>query len=64
MNEHGPLGAEHIGMRVELHPGTDAWMSGDRYGEIVKIGRKYLHVKMDRSGRTLVVVPSRLSEVR
>ena len=37
------------GMRVELHPGTDAWMSGDRYGEIAKVGRKLVHVYMDRS---------------
>lgn len=38
--------------RVELHPGTDAWMSGDRYGDIVSLGRKYAHVRMDRSGKT------------
>lgn len=40
-----------IGQRVELHPATDAWMMGDRYGEVVKIGRTYIHVKMDRSGK-------------
>ncbi len=37
--------------RVRLHPATDAWMMGDRYGDLVKVGRKYLHVRMDRSGR-------------
>lgn len=46
-----------VGDRVELHPATDAWMQGDRYGEIVKIGRKYIHIKMDRSGRTLQHTP-------
>ena len=40
-----------VGQRVELHPATDAWMMGDRYGEVVKITRQYVHVKMDRSGK-------------
>jgi len=26
-----------IGKRVELHPATDRWMMGDRYGVIVKV---------------------------
>jgi hypothetical protein len=26
-----------VGDRVQLHPGTDVWMQGDRFGEIVKI---------------------------
>jgi hypothetical protein len=46
------------GQRVELHPGTDAWISGDRYGTVEKIGSKYLHVRMDRSGRLLKVTPA------
>jgi hypothetical protein len=25
----------HIGSRVELHPGTDLWMRGARYGVVV-----------------------------
>jgi len=41
------------GDRVEIQPYLDAWMMGDRYGDIVKIGRSKLHVRMDRSGRTL-----------
>lgn len=41
------------GMRVETHPATDEWMSGDRFGTVVKVATKYIHVKMDRSGRTL-----------
>lgn len=49
--------ASWLNQRVQLHPGTDAWMQGDRFGLVVKIGRKYLHVKMDRSGRTLKVTP-------
>ena len=58
-----------IGKRVELHPATDAWMQGDRYGEIVSVSKRtrtYLDprdprnghiftVLMDRSGRRLRV---------
>lgn len=55
--------AQHpsIGRRVELAPHLDAWMAGDRYGVVVKVGRKYHYVKMDRSGRTLCVLPSALT---
>jgi hypothetical protein len=49
-----------VGQRVESHPGTDAWVFGDRYGKVVKIGRKYIHVYMGRSGRTLRFPPDRL----
>ena len=47
-----------IGARVELHPACDAWMMGDRLGEVVKHGRKYLSVKMDVSKRTLKMTPN------
>lgn len=40
-----------IGMRVQAHPATDAWVQGDQYGNVTAIGRKYVHVEMDRSGR-------------
>ena len=26
-----------VGDRVELHPGTDLWMQGARYGEVVPV---------------------------
>lgn len=41
------------GERVELHPGTDAWMQGDRYGEVVKVTPSWVYVRMDKSARTL-----------
>ena len=41
-----------IGSRVEAHPACDCWMMGDRFGEVVKITRKSIHVKMFRSGKT------------
>jgi hypothetical protein len=40
------------GSRVELHPATDEWMSGDRYGTVKRTdahGRVW--VRLDRSGR-------------
>lgn len=52
-----------IGQRVESHPGTNAWIFGDRYGTVVKVGTKYVHVKMDRSGRVLRFAPSRVIAV-
>jgi hypothetical protein len=55
---------QNIGRRVELHPATDAWMSGDRYGTIVRTTMRtadlvdpresalvFVTVKLD-SGRT------------
>lgn len=40
------------GERVATAPHTDAWMMGDRYGVITKIGPKWIHVRMERSGVT------------
>jgi hypothetical protein len=37
--------------RVQSHPATDAWAAGDRYGAVVKVDTRYVHVRMDRSGR-------------
>ena len=53
-----------IGTRVESHPATNAWIFGDRYGVVVKVGRKYVHVKMDRSGRVLRFTPDNVDPVR
>ncbi len=51
-----------MGDRVQLHPGTDAWMRGDRYGRIVCTGSKYAHVIMD-SGRHLKIRLDNILEV-
>lgn len=51
------------GQRVQLHPGTDDWMRGDRYGDVVKIGTKLVSVKLDVSGRTKRYHPDRLLHV-
>jgi hypothetical protein len=41
--------------RVELHPATDAWIMGDRFGAVVKAGWKYATVRCERSGRERLV---------
>lgn len=59
------------GTRVQLHATTDHWMRGDRYGEIVGLGRardyigfnreitrvRPYRVKLDKSGRVVRVYP-------
>lgn len=41
----------NIGKRVELHPGTDWWMRGARYGDVVGVTRDGMYrVKLDRAG--------------
>ena len=51
-----------VGDRVELHPATDAWARGDRYGQIVRRGTKFYHVAMDRSQRVLRVPPRNICQ--
>lgn len=43
------------GERVQMHPATDAWMRGDRFGEIVKFKDGVATVKLDKSGKTVRV---------
>jgi hypothetical protein len=48
-----------IGKRVELHPATDRWMRGDRYGVIVAISKRsysYLDPTDPRNGRRFTVL--------
>jgi hypothetical protein len=57
-----PLGFR-VGERVSMHPATDAFMMGDRYGEVSRIGKQFVHVRMDRSGGTRKVSPGNLEHV-
>jgi hypothetical protein len=45
-----------VGDRIEIHPGTDLWMSGARYGTVTGTSltsRDRVHVEMDKMpGRT------------
>jgi hypothetical protein len=52
---------KQVGDRVQLHPATDRWMMGDRYGVVMEVKMckgpartnwKY-RVKLDRSGKSL-----------
>jgi len=46
---------EFEGRRVELHPATDRWMQGDRFGTIlggVANRSGVYYVRLDRSGTT------------
>lgn len=52
-----------IGTRVQLNPALDRWIRGDRYGEVVKVGRKYVHVKLDKSGETLRFISTDLTPI-
>jgi hypothetical protein len=58
--EAGRYTEAYVGQRVEIHPGTDTWMRGDRYGEIVKLGHSWVSVRFDRSERVLQVAAVRL----
>lgn len=55
------------GDRVQLHPGTDRWMMGDRYGEIVGVANResglVYRVKLDKSGKTLSFLACNILEV-
>lgn len=69
---------EMKGKRIEMHPATDAWMRGDRYGEIIGYGkaREYVNtftgkrtmvkpyrVRLDKSQKIIRVHPENVSEV-
>lgn len=44
-----------IGDRVELHPGTDLWMRGARFGEVVGVAsteKDRVRVRLDRLPNT------------
>ena len=51
------------GMRVAIHPATDAWMQGDRYGYVVRIGRKWIFVRCDRSERVRRFHPDNVTPI-
>lgn len=36
------------GMRVELHPATDLWMRGARFGTVDYVKAGYVYVSLDR----------------
>jgi hypothetical protein len=46
----------NVGDRIEIHPGTDLWMRGARYGVVVGISQTpndKVRVKLDKMGNRL-----------
>lgn len=60
MTEDMFLSQYQVGDRVEAHPACDCWMAGDRFGTVTMIGRFYVHVMMDVSGKVRKFVPEKL----
>jgi hypothetical protein len=52
-----------VGDRVELHPATDLWMRGARFATVIKVGTKRVHVKLDRTGGVVYLLPERIYEI-
>lgn len=52
-----------VWQRVQLHPATDLWMKGARFGEIVSIGKRYLHVRLDATGKIVRLAPRNVCEI-
>ncbi len=58
-----------IGQRVELHPATDHWMRGSRYGKVVHVrddikdNLKFLNVKLDTTGEIVKLLPQHIMKV-
>lgn len=49
--------------RVQIHPATDLWMRGARYGTVTQVGRKNVRVHLDRLGRSVVIHPENILEI-
>ncbi len=52
------------GQLVELCPGCDRWMMGDRFGAVVGVKDNSVRVRLHRSGKTLPFPPDRLRHTR
>jgi hypothetical protein len=63
MNTFDSVAQFRVGDRVQLHPATDAWMMGDMFGTVIKIGRQFLHIRMDRSNKVRKVAPTNIFDI-
>lgn len=50
-----PLDEFEVEQRIEVHPATELWMQGFRFGIVRKVGREKLTVEVNRLGATLTV---------
>ena len=48
------------GQRVQLHPATELWMRGARYGTVVGFGRRVVRVEVDALRRVVGINPDNL----
>ena len=53
----------NVGDRIQVLPHVDRWMQGDRYGNVTKIGHKFVHVSMDMSGGIAIFSPENIKKV-
>ncbi len=59
--------AIRVGDRVELHPGTDLWMAGARYGKVVRMSLTHgdkVHVKLDKLSGIFAGPPERFRKLK
>ena len=52
------------GTRVQVPVWSDAWMMGDRFGEVVKTERGFVFVLMDKSSRVKRFTEGTVEEVK
>ena len=48
------------GMRIEMHPATDLWMRGARYGTVTHVGKAHVNVKLDKLAFVIYCAPRNL----
>ena len=48
-----------IGQRVQMHPATDRWMRGQRFGTVIDIGRQVVAVRFDRGPKPVARIQPR-----
>ncbi len=63
MTYHNRVDDFRIGERVQMHPGTDLWMRGARFGTVTMIRRKYVSVKLDALRMPVNIHPDNLMHV-
>jgi hypothetical protein len=51
------------GDRVKIHPATDAWMRGLRFGVVVTVGRKWVKVVFREHAITQKFAPENIWDV-
>lgn len=52
-----------VGDRIELHPATDNWMRGLRYGTVTRVGNRYVTLVMDAGGPESKCAPENIGRI-